>query len=54
MTWETFEASFEAVPSVNVFSQRDIDELMRNINLIIGNNSMDWEKRVDAVGIIYE
>lgn len=46
---EIFEASFEAVPQVTVFGQRDIDENMKTINNIIGDKTMDWEKRVDAL-----
>lgn len=46
---EIFEASFEAVPSVTVFGQRDIDEQMKTINATIGDKNMDWEKRVEAL-----
>lgn len=49
ITVDAFEYSFEAVPTVTVFGQRDIDELMKTINSIIGNKNMDWEKRVDAL-----
>lgn len=49
VTWETFEASFEPVPQLNVFTQKDIDDHVKNINTIIGNKNMDWEKRVDAL-----
>ena len=46
---EIFEASFEQVPALNIFGQRDIDELMKTINGTIGDKNMDWEKRVDAL-----
>lgn len=46
---EIFEASFEAVPQVTIFGQRDNDEMMKTINAIIGDKTMDWEKRVDAL-----
>jgi CLIP-associating protein 1/2 len=46
---EIFEASFESVPQVSIFGQRDIDDMMKTINSIIGNKNMDWEKRVDAL-----
>lgn len=46
---EVFEAAFEAVPQLTVFGQRDIDDLMKTINGIIGDKNMDWEKRVDAL-----
>lgn len=44
-----FEMSFENVPKLAVFGPRDIDDLIKNIIKIIGDKSMDWEKRVDAV-----
>ncbi|CAH1728219.1 unnamed protein product [Chironomus riparius] len=46
---EIFEAAFEQVPQLNIFGQRDIDELMKTINGVIGDKNMDWEKRVDAL-----
>lgn len=46
---EAFEATFEAVPQVTVFGQRDIDDLMKSINGTIGDKNMDWEKRVEAL-----
>lgn len=46
---EAFEATFEAVPQLTVFGQRDIDELMKSINATIGDKTMDWEKRVEAL-----
>lgn len=46
---EVFEASFESVPQVTIFGQRDIDELMKTINATIGDKNTDWEKRVDAL-----
>lgn len=46
---EVFEATFESVPQVTVFGQRDIDDLMKSINGTIGDKNMDWEKRVEAL-----
>jgi CLIP-associating protein 1/2 len=46
---EAFESAFELVPQVTVFGQRDIDDLFKTINNIIGDKNMDWEKRVDAL-----
>jgi CLIP-associating protein 1/2 len=46
---EVFEASFEQVPQITLFTQRDIDDTMKTINVIIGDKNMDWEKRVDAL-----
>jgi CLIP-associating protein 1/2 len=46
---DIFEAQFEVVPQLTVFGQRDIDDLMKQINSTIGDKNMDWEKRVDAL-----
>ncbi|XP_065094586.1 CLIP-associating protein isoform X2 [Ochlerotatus camptorhynchus] len=49
VSWEIFENSFENVPQLTIFSQRDMDEHMKSINTVIGDKNMDWEKRVDAL-----
>lgn len=49
VTMEIFEASFELVPQLTIFNQRDIDEHLKTINSIIGDKNMDWDKRVDAL-----
>jgi CLIP-associating protein 1/2 len=49
VTAEIFEACFEIVPQLTIFGQRDMDEHMKNIYGVIGDKTMDWEKRVDAV-----
>lgn len=49
VTWEVFEASFEIVPQVTIFHQRDIEDYWKNINAVIGDKNVDWEKRVDAL-----
>lgn len=49
VTMDIFEASFEVVPQLTVFNQRDIDELLKSINTTIGDKNMDWDKRVDAL-----
>uniref|UniRef100_A0A336M1C0 CSON009687 protein n=1 Tax=Culicoides sonorensis TaxID=179676 RepID=A0A336M1C0_CULSO len=46
---EVFEASFEQVPVLNIFTQRDMDEHMKQINLIVGDKTQHWEKRVEAL-----
>lgn len=46
---EVFEMCFEQVPTLTIFAQRDTDELMKQINTIIGDKTQDWEKRVDAL-----
>lgn len=49
VTWEVFEASFEVVPQLNIFSAKDMEDNLKAMNVIIGNKNMDWEKRVDAL-----
>ena len=44
-----FEMSFENVPKLTIFGQRDIEEMLKGIIKVIGDKSMDWEKRVDAL-----
>uniref|UniRef100_A0A182NHM2 TOG domain-containing protein n=1 Tax=Anopheles dirus TaxID=7168 RepID=A0A182NHM2_9DIPT len=46
---DVFEASFENVPQLTIFSQRDMDDHMKTINTLIGDKNVDWEKRVDAL-----
>lgn len=46
---EIFEACFEQVPQLNIYTQKDMDDLMKTINATIGDKNMDWEKRVDAL-----
>lgn len=49
VTMEIFEASFEAVPQLNIFHPKDMDDIYRNILSIISDKNFDWEKRVDAL-----
>lgn len=49
VTWEVFEASFEMVPQLTIFSPKDMEDNLKTMNGIIGNKNMDWEKRVDAL-----
>lgn len=49
VTAEVFEASFEAVPQLTIFSQRDMEDQLKTINNVIGDKNMDWDKRVDAL-----
>ncbi|XP_058839049.1 CLIP-associating protein isoform X2 [Topomyia yanbarensis] len=46
---EIFECSFENVPQLTIFSQRDMDDHMKSINTLIGDKNVDWEKRVEAL-----
>lgn len=50
---EVFESSFENVPQLTIYAARDIDDHMKNINVIIGDKNMHWEKRVDAVSFSF-
>ncbi|XP_055308767.1 CLIP-associating protein isoform X4 [Sitodiplosis mosellana] len=49
VTMEIFESSFEVVPQITVFNQRDVDDLLKSINTTIGDKNMDWDKRIDAL-----
>ncbi|XP_037906162.1 CLIP-associating protein isoform X11 [Hermetia illucens] len=49
VTWDIFEASFELVPQITIFNQRDIEDYWKNIIPSIGDKNMDWEKRVEAL-----
>lgn len=48
---ETFMKSFEDVPMVQIFGNRELNELMNGIKDIISDTNKDWNKRVDAVRI---
>lgn len=48
---EVFEACFEQVPVINIFTQRDMDDQMKQINTIVGDKTQHWEKRVEVVCI---
>lgn len=50
MDEQTFVRSFEDVPTMQIYSPKEIAEEMRNIMQIISDSSKDWNKRVDAVG----
>ncbi|XP_055379521.1 CLIP-associating protein isoform X10 [Condylostylus longicornis] len=49
VTPEIFEASFENVPTITIFTNRDIEELFKQITIQISDKNIDWEKRVDAL-----
>lgn len=52
---ETFLTSFEDVPSVNLFSAKDLEEQMKTIRDTIGDDKKDWKQRTESVcvGKIY-
>lgn len=49
MDEQTFVRSFEDVPTVQIYSPKEIAEEMRNILQTISDPNKDWNKRVDAV-----
>lgn len=49
---EFFANAFEDVPTVQIFSAHELKEIINTIATTIGNPEMDWDKRVDAVGIL--
>lgn len=49
VTEETFNCSFEIVPSVQIFSGRDVEDCLKKYDGVIGNACEDWSKRVDSL-----
>lgn len=49
VTTDVFEAQFFTVPSVALYSTRDMDDICRLSASVIGDRNADWEKRIDAV-----
>lgn len=52
MDEQTFVRSFEDVPTVQIYSSKEVGEEMRSILQIISDSSKDWNKRVDAVSFL--
>jgi CLIP-associating protein 1/2 len=46
---ETFSKAFEDVPTVQLFSARELEEHLTAIRETIADPNKDWSKRVDAV-----
>ncbi|XP_066245678.1 CLIP-associating protein 1-A isoform X2 [Euwallacea similis] len=46
---EIFVRSFEDVPTVQIFSHKDVTDHLKSIQDIISDSSKDWNKRVDAL-----
>ncbi|KAF2345739.1 CLASP N-terminal domain, partial [Trinorchestia longiramus] len=44
-----FFSAFEDAPKVNIYSTRDLDEIMNKIRDTISNPSNDWDKRVEML-----
>lgn len=51
MDEETFSRAFEDVPTVQLFSARELEEQLTTIRETIADPNKDWSKRVDAVSI---
>ncbi|XP_045460919.1 CLIP-associating protein isoform X2 [Harmonia axyridis] len=46
---ETFIRSFDDVPTVQIFSAREVTEILRNILETISDSNKEWNKRQDAL-----
>lgn len=46
---EIFLKSFEDVPTIQLFSHREVNDHMKGILDTISDSNKDWNKRVDAV-----
>ncbi|XP_019888985.1 CLIP-associating protein 1-A isoform X4 [Ooceraea biroi] len=46
---ECFIASFEDVPTVNLFSAKDLEEQMKIIKDTVGDDKKDWKQRMDSM-----
>jgi CLIP-associating protein 1/2 len=46
---DAFMRQFEDVPTVQLFSCRDMEENMNQLRSVIEDMSKDWAKRVEAV-----
>ncbi|XP_043280506.1 CLIP-associating protein 1-A isoform X2 [Venturia canescens] len=46
---ETFLTAFEDVPSVKLFSAKDLEEQMKVISETIGDDKKDWKQRTDSL-----
>ncbi|XP_077285270.1 CLIP-associating protein isoform X2 [Arctopsyche grandis] len=49
VTSDVFEAQFSTVPTVALYSPRDLDDICRLATTVIGDRNADWEKRIDAL-----
>ncbi|XP_014663048.1 PREDICTED: CLIP-associating protein 2-like isoform X2 [Priapulus caudatus] len=45
----SFFQAFEDVPKVQIFSGRDVEEMMTRIREVLQDEKNDWEKRVDSL-----
>ena len=51
MDEDTFSRAFEDVPTVQLFSARELEDQLTAIRETISDPNKDWSKRVDAVSI---
>lgn len=49
MDEDTFSRAFEDVPTVQLFSARELEDQLTAIRETISDPNKDWSKRVDAV-----
>lgn len=48
---ECFITSFEDVPTVTLFSAKDLEEQMKVIRDTVGDDKKDWKQRMDSVRV---
>lgn len=48
---ETFVTAFEDVPSVNLFSAKDLEEQMKLIKDHVGDDKKDWKQKIESVRV---
>lgn len=51
---EYFITSFEDVPTVTLFSAKDLEEQMKIIRDTVGDDKKDWKLRTDSVRVASE
>lgn len=53
MDEQTFVKSFEEVPTVQIYSPREISDEMKTIFQTISDVNKDWNKRADSVSNMF-
>lgn len=51
MDEECFITAFEDVPTVTLYSAKDLEEQMKVIKDTVGDDKKDWKLRMDSVSI---
>lgn len=49
---ESFLNAFEDVPSVKLFSSKDLEEQMKTIKDTVGDDKKDWKQRNESVSLL--